>query len=519
MRAIDFFDRSVEDHPDRYCVRDGRTDITYAEAHETSHKLAARLIEAGFDVEAKIGVFCPNVSEVIPAILGVIRSGCSWLPVNTRNSVADNVMILTDNDCECLLYHSNYEDAAEQLISAVPAIKQAICIDKSALLGSSLQEWIDGAAIPAPERGLDRDHCYKLALSGGTTGTPKGVEHTNLNAQVMISSLMITFPHNNPPVYLCAAPVTHAAGNLALWMLAIGGTTVLMTKADAGEMLANIERFGATTLFAPPTVIYNLLAHEELGQHDYSTLEYFFYGAAPMSAQKLREAIEAFGPVMAQIYSQAEATMALTFMRPEEHNVFGDREREARLKSAGRPGPLVQIAILDDDGNALPPGERGEIAVRSDLICRGYYKRPKETEAMLRDGWLLTSDVGYRDSDGFIYLVDRKRDLIITGGFNVYPGEVEQVISMFEPVLDVAVIGTPDEKWGEAVTAVVALKPGERLDAEAVIAECKAQLGSVKAPKRVEFREGLPKSPNGKVLKRKIREEFWEGEGRTLVGS
>ena len=517
MRAIDFFDRSAARFPERYCVRDGDNDITYAEAQKTSQKLAARLIQAGFDVEAKIGILSPNVSETIPAILGTIRSGCSWLPVNARNSIADNIAILTNNDCECLLYHSTHEDVTRDLLVAAPNVRLAVCIDKPGALGPDLLTWIADSPGLTPERGLGRDHCYKLALSGGTTGTPKGVEHTNLNAQVMISSLMIAFPHRKPPIYLCPTPVTHAAGNLALWILAISGTIVLMAKADAAEMLANIETYGATTLFAPPTVIYNLLAHETLGQHDFSTMEYFFYGAAPMSAQKLREAITAFGPVMAQIYSQAEATMALTFMRPEDHDVFGDLSREQRLKSAGRPGPLVEIEIMDDAGNRLAPGERGEIAVRSDLICRGYYKRPEETRAMSRDGWLLTSDIGYRDEDGFIYLVDRKRDLIITGGFNVYPGEVEQVISSIDPVLDVAVIGTPDDKWGEAVTAVIALKPGTSLNQEQVIDLCKSRLGSVKSPKRVVFCDSLPKNPNGKVLKRRIRDEYWSDRASKLV--
>lgn len=517
MRAIDFFDRAALLFPDRTCARDDVAAISYAAAQALSRRLAARLIADGLAVEAKVGILCPNVAEVIPAILGVIRSGCSWLPVNARNTGADNALILAENDCECLLYHSSAEAAAGALLAAVPAIRRAVCIDRPGALGPALREWIEGAADPPGERGLDRDHCFKLALSGGTTGAPKGVMHTNLNAQTMISSLMIAFPHRQPAVFLCAAPVTHAAGNLALWMLAIGGTVVLMPTAEAGAMLAAIPRHRATTLFAPPTVIYAMLAHPELARHDYSSLEYFLYGAAPMSVQKLGEAIAAFGPVMAQIYSQAEATMALTFLSPAEHAAALDPALSHRLQSAGRPGPLVRLEIMDDAGRILPAMQRGEICVRSNLVCRGYYRRAEATAAMLRDGWLRTGDVGYRDADGFVYLVDRARDLIITGGFNVYPGEVEQVIATLEPVLDVAVIGTPDEKWGERVTAVIALKPGQALDEGAVIALCKARLGSVKAPKAVLFRAALPKSANGKVLKRELRNEFWQGRARSLV--
>lgn len=517
MRAIDFFDRSAELNPERLCARDDTTEITYGEARTRSLGVARRLVDAGLAEEAKVGVLCPNVTAVMPTILGVIRSGCSWLPVNARNSLVDNVTILVNNDCEWLLYHSDYEAIVGDLLTQCGGVKGAVCIDRTSRFGPALLDWIAECDARPVERGLDRDHVYKLALSGGTTGTPKGVMHTNLNAQVMITSLLLALPHSSPPVFLCAAPVTHAAGNLCLWILAAGGTIMLMQKADAGLLLANIERLHATTMFAPPTVIYNMLAHPDLGRFDYSSLEYFLYGAAPIAAPKLKLAIETFGLKMAQIYSQAEATMALTFLSREDHDVFDDPAREQRLRSAGRPGPLVRIRIVDDSGHELPVGEPGELTVHSELVCKGYYKNPEATAAMMRDGWLLTGDVGYRDAAGFIYLVDRKRDLIITGGFNVYPGEVEQVIAELPGVLDVSVVGAPDEKWGEAVVAVIVMRGGERLTAEQVIGHCKGRLGSVKAPKRVEFRASLPKSPNGKVLKRKIRDEFWAGRASRLT--
>jgi acyl-CoA synthetase (AMP-forming)/AMP-acid ligase II len=517
VRAIDFFDRSAEYFADRACVRDERDSLSYAEVRRRSLKLARRLVEEGLAEEAKVGVLCPNVAAVIPAVLGVIRSGCSWLPVNARNSMADNVSILTNNDCEWLLYHSDHEAMAEYLLAHCPSTRGAICIDGASKLGPALDEWVRACDEHAVERGLGRDHVYKLALSGGTTGTPKGVMHTNLNAQVMISSLLLAFPHAHPPVFLCAAPVTHAAGNLCLWILAAGGTIALMQKADAGLMLKNIEAYGVTTLFAPPTVIYNMLAHTDLQRFDYSSIEYFLYGAAPMSVPKLKHAIATFGLKMAQIYSQAEATMALTFLRREDHDVIGDPDKEQRLRSAGRPGPLVRIRIVDKNGEELPPGEPGELVVHSDLICKGYYKNPEATAAVMRHGWLMTGDIAYRDDAGFVYLVDRKRDLIITGGFNVYPSEVEQVISELPAVLDVAVVGAPDDKWGESVIAVVALRPDQQISEERVIQHCKTRLGSVKAPKRVEFRSSLPKSPNGKVLKRVVREEFWKGRDNQLT--
>jgi acyl-CoA synthetase (AMP-forming)/AMP-acid ligase II len=517
VRAIDFFDRSAQYHADRTCVRDEYECLSYADVRRRSLKLARRLVVEGLAEEAKIGVLCPNVAAVIPTVLGVIRSGCSWLPINARNSLADNVSILTGNDCEWLLYHSDHEAMARDLMARCPGTRGAVCIDRNGALGPALIEWVRACDETPVERGLGRDHVYKLALSGGTTGTPKGVMHTNLNAQVMIASLLLAFPHARAPVFLCAAPVTHAAGNLCLWIMAAGGTIALMQKADAGLMLRNIEALGATTLFAPPTVIYNMLAHADLPRYDYSSIEYFLYGAAPMSVPKLKQAIGTFGLKLAQIYSQAEATMALTFLRREDHDVFGDPQKEQRLRSAGRPGPLVRIRIVDANGSEVPVGMAGELAVNSDLVFKGYYKNPQATAAVMRDGWLMTGDIAYRDDAGFVYLVDRKRDLIITGGFNVYPSEVEQVVSELPAILDVAVIGAPDEKWGESVVAVVALRPDEHVSEEQVIQHCKDRLGSVKAPKRVVFRASLPKSPNGKVLKRALREEFWKGRESLLT--
>lgn len=517
MRAIDFFDRSASYYPARVCVRDDEHTLTYDEVRQRSLRLAAALIGTGLAEEAKVGVLCPNVAAVIPTVLGVIRSGCAWLPVNARNSAADNVAILRNNDCAWLLYHSDYEALAAALLADCPAVRGAVCIDRTGALGGSLADFTVDASAEPPERGLDRDHVYKLALSGGTTGTPKGVMQTNLNAEVMIASLLLAFPHSRAPVYLCAAPVTHAAGNLCLWILAAGGTIALMQKADAGEMLARVPALSVTTLFAPPTVIYNMLAHPDIAKHDYSSLEYFLYGAAPMSAPRLRQAIDTFGLKMAQIYSQAEATMALTFLKREDHAVLGDPAREQRLRSAGRPGPLVRVRIVDEAGRELPAGQPGELAVRGDLVSKGYYRNPTATAEVMRDGWLMTGDIGYRDAEGYIYLVDRKRDLIISGGFNVYPSEVEQVISELPAVLDVTVVGAPDPKWGEAVVAVVALREGAESTAEQVIQYCKQRLGGVKAPKRVEFRASLPKSPNGKVLRRAVRAEFWQGRDSQLT--
>jgi acyl-CoA synthetase (AMP-forming)/AMP-acid ligase II len=286
-------------------------------------------------------------------------------------------------------------------------------------------------------------------------------------------------------------------------------------KAD--EIFASIEHNRISRLFLPPTALYALLGHPEVRDHDYSSLRHFAVGAAPIAPDRLSEAVEVFGPVMCQVFGQTEAPMLCTFMPPAViADAIADPARRQRLSSCGRPTLVARVEIMDDDGTLLGPGERGEIVVRGELVFSGYWENPDATAESTRPGgWHGTGDVGLRDEDGFIYIVDRKKDMIISGGFNVFPSEVEAVIHSLGTVNDCAVIGLPDDKWGEVVTAVIEPKPGATIDADIVINACKAQLGSIKAPKRVIVRD-LPRSANGKVLKRELRDAFWTSTGRSI---
>ncbi|MDX2723223.1 MULTISPECIES: AMP-binding protein [Streptomyces] len=293
-----------------------------------------------------------------------------------------------------------------------------------------------------------------------------------------------------------------------------GGTVVVTTRPDPVRLLDLIEKHRVTELFLPPTVIYRLLETSGIERRDFSSLKYLMYGSAPMSTEKLRRAIEVFGPVMFQGYGQTEAPSGIAFLRPEEH-LTGDGS-DFRLSAAGRPAPLVQVEVLDGEGRILPPGENGEICVRGDLVMKGYYKDPVRTAETLVDGRLHTGDIGFLDDEGFLHLTDRKKDMIISGGFNVYPSEVEQVVWKHPAVQDCAVIGIPDEDWGEAVTAVVELNDGEELTEADLIAYCRPRLGGIKTPKRVVFVSELPRSANGKVLKKDVREPFWRDHTRQI---
>jgi acyl-CoA synthetase (AMP-forming)/AMP-acid ligase II len=271
-----------------------------------------------------------------------------------------------------------------------------------------------------------------------------------------------------------------------------------------------------TEFFLPPTAIYKLLEAPGIEKVDFSSVRYLLYGAAPISVEKLKKAIGLWGPIMTGGYGQTEAMTSISNLRADEHVVDGKLASDERLSSVGRPNPLVRVEIMNDANEILLRGETGEICVRGDLLMKGYYKAPEKTAETIVDGWLHTGDIGHLDAEGYLHITDRKKDMIISGGFNVYPSEVEQVIWSHPAVQDCAVIGVPDEKWGEAVKAVVELNPGQSVTADELIALCKARLGSVMAPKSVDFVAVLPRSPVGKVLKKDLRKKYWEGLDRKI---
>jgi len=283
------------------------------------------------------------------------------------------------------------------------------------------------------------------------------------------------------------------------------GEIVIMPKPDLPEFLALIERHRITHTFLPPTLIYMLLDHPGLAPADLGSLRCLWYGAAPMSASRLAEALARIGPVMAQLFGQSEAPMMISTLAPADHFLPDGSLARSRLSSAGRPTPLTRVGIMDDDGRLLGTGQRGEIVVRGPLVMAGYYKDPAASAEAARYGWHHTGDLGYLDDDNYLFIVDRAKDMIITGGFNVYPAEVEQALLAHPAVQDCAVIGLPDEKWGERVTAVVQPRPGQAVTPDEVRAFVKARLGSVKTPKQVELWADLPRSKVGKVLKAEIK--------------
>jgi len=522
MAIIDFFDRGWRINPTGTAYIQDDHRYSFDDVGELSCRIANALLAAGFPKETKGAVWAVNDVTAWTCTLGLWRANLCWIPVGARSPADENHYVLDAFDCEVLFFQKQFAPVVAELRSRLPKIRLWICIDAELpdFPGCrSLLDWVKDQPATRPEVAVDMDDVVMLSATGGTTGLPKGVMNTHRSTQTFCAHFMIGCPYgaDELPVNLAAAPMTHTAGLLSVPCTARGGTVVVVTKPDPALLLAAIPKHRVTEFFLPPTVIYRLLDIPDLGAKvDLSSLRYFLYGAAPMSVEKLKRAIEVIGPVMMGGYGQTEAPASIAYLPPGEHFVDGRLAADGRLSSVGRPNPLVRLEIMDDANVILPPGETGEICVRGDLVMKGYYKAPDKTAESIVEGWLHTGDIGHLDAEGYLHITDRKKDMIISGGFNVYPSEVEQVLWGHPAVQDCAVIGVPDEQWGEAVKAVVELNAGMQVDADELIALCKEKLGSVKAPKSVEFVDSLPRSPVGKVLKKDLRARYWRNAARKI---
>ena len=507
MRLVDYLDKGAQLGTARPCLSMGDADLSYAQVQGISHRVGRALQRAGIVPGDKVAVLSSNDATAFACVFGISRAGGVWCPINPRNELAENRHVLDAFDCACLIFHSAYAPMVEHMRAELPKVRQWVCLDRTQSFAPSLHDWL-AEVDDAPLQVDPVDDLAMIAGTGGTTGLPKGVMLGGANLESMSALTLMSYPFEGRPSYLALAPLTHAAGVLCFPIMALGGRIVVMPRPDLGEFLECIERYAITHTFLPPTLIYMLLAHERLASTRLGSLQCFWYGAAPISVTRLEEALTRIGPVMAQLFGQTEAPMMISMLAPKDHFLASGEVARQRLASAGRPGALVQVAIMDADGALLPAGRIGEVVVRGSLVMMGYYKDPEATAEAWRHGWHHTGDIGRLDDDGYLYIVDRAKDMVITGGFNVYSAEVEQALMQHPDVRDCAVIGLPDDKWGERVVAVLQLHAGRSIESQVVQDFVKARIGSVKAPKQVEVWPDLPRSRLGKVLKKDIRQEL-----------
>ena len=522
MNGIDWFDRGHDLSPDAPCMIDAVSGhrFSYRMIRGLTLRNACALHRRGYQIGAKAAVLSHNDPIAYSVVLSVMRAGLTWIPLNPRNTTAELGAILASFDCELLFFLSKYADQIARIAQLAPNIREFVCIDKTEDGYPALDDWAAGEVDTGFDITHDPERLFAIQPTGGTTGFPKGVMLSNRNVEYIVSTFMAVAPCATPPVFLAITPLTHGAGMMFQYVLAQGGTAIVFATVDRQLVLASIPRYRASHTFLAPTVLYDLLAQSNVREFDYSSLRCIVFGAAPMAPAKLREAISVFGPIMYQTYGQTETGFPNTVMKAAEHfvddDISGEIASAQRLASCGRSAPYCRIAVMDDDGNMLVDAQVGEIVVRGLGVMRGYYKDPQATQEAWRFDWHHTGDIGWRDAQGFFYIVDRMKDMIISGGFNIYSAEVERALLMHPAVQDCAVIGVPDERWGEAVKAVVQLKPGMQAGTDEIIALCREQVGPMKAPKSVDFVADLPRSPAGKVLKREVRKPFWLAHDRQV---
>ena len=547
MRLTDYLDKGASLGPEAPCLTMGGETLSYQEVQRLAGQIAGALSRSGIAPGDKVAILSANDPVAFSCVFGISRAGAVWCPINPRNEAAENRDLLDFFDGKCLIFQGAFGALVAKIRPELPQLTTLICLDDDFPGATPFRDWI-GAEAPAPGpagplepapagpgRGQDGpagsglrgpapagssspgpaglpDELAMLVGTGGTTGRPKGVMLTGDSIETMAALTLMSYPFQPRPRYLALAPLTHAAGVLCFPVLSLGGEIVIMPHPDLAEFLTLVELHRITHTFLPPTLIYMLLDHAALDSTDKTSLQCLWYGAAPMSASRLEEALARIGPVMGQLFGQTEAPMMISTLAPAEHFRADGSVATERLSSAGRPTPLTTVAIMDDEGHRLPPGQRGEIVIRGSLVMAGYYKNPEASAEASRFGWHHTGDIGYLDEDSFLYIVDRAKDMIITGGFNVYSAEVEQALLAHPAVQDCAVIGLPDPKWGERVTAVVQFRPGQAVSGPEVQAFVKERIGSVKTPKQIEVWPDLPRSKVGKVLKAEVKAQL-KGEG------
>lgn len=517
MLFNDYFEKCLAHDHGLPALVDGERAYSWTQIDEISRGVASALTARQSGDAARVAVYSPNDAMAFACILGVLRADCVWVPLNWRNTIDVNAHFVSLTGCEFLFFHSSLAGEAAALSARSDVSCQFICIDGEAGEASlSLADFVACGSGRAPEPQADADRLVALFPTGGTTGLSKAAKWSHRTLAATMNAFWQALPSQEPIRHLVAGPMTHAAGLLMLLMLPGAGTSVILKTPDPLTILESIERHRITHLYVPPTLLYMMLAHPRVREFDYSSLRYMVLAAAPVAPSKLREAIEVFGPVMCQSFGQAEAPMFMTFLSTADLLAASEGGSD-RFASCGRETLVARLAIMDEDGNLLPAGRRGEIVVKGPLVFAGYHDNNAQAAAEAScGGWHRTGDVGYRDADGFYYIVDRKKDMVVTGGFNVYTAEVEQVVLSHPGVRDCVVIGVPDPKWGEAVKAVIEARTGAEVGAEEVIDMVKKRLGSIHAPKSIEIWNELPRSGNGKVLKRLVRDRFWKEQERQV---
>lgn len=493
--------------------------MTYKQLLTESIQISNGLKKLGVEMNTPVALLMPNSLEYVISFISLNFIGATIIPLNDMLSEKEIKHILKDSDAEVAIIGSSFYEIVDNIKDELPNLKTIISSSASSKSQSWMIRWDDlkkDSSFKESYSKVDTSGRAMLIYTGGTTGLPKGVVHSQKNIAINMFSHIIELELQENEKFLLTTPLPHSAGFILMAGLLKGTTAYIERNFDPGVVLEKIEENKITLTFMVPTMIYRIMDLIESfnRQFDLSSLKTIIYGAAPITEERLKQGLKIFGPVFTQLYGQTEAPNFITRLRKSDHVV--DKDTQHRLRSCGQEALMTQVKVVDENGNELGIGEEGEIIVKTPYNLIEYNKLVDSTRETLKDGWLYTGDIGYKDNYGYIYLLDRKKDLIISGGMNVYTSEVENAIQTYPGVNQVGVIGVPDADWGESVTAFVVLKENSRVTEKDIINHCNSILAKYKRPKKVYFVDSLPLTTYGKIDKKALRKPFWEKEVRNI---
>ncbi|HTZ10091.1 MAG TPA: long-chain-fatty-acid--CoA ligase [Acidimicrobiales bacterium] len=534
--VADMFRRNVAEHPDTTMFRVEGRSVSWAEHHARAAAVAGALAGEGVGPADRVAFLDHNGLAYFEVLFGAALTGAVSVAVNWRLAPPEMAAVIDDARAAVLVLHPEFLPCLAAMGSALPSVRRIVVLDDPAhapvddagggpvesraadrARRVGYEDWLARGRPADPGHRSRPDDVALQLYTSGTTGLPKGVMLAERNIAAMLDiAAGDAFGIDADTVSLVAMPLFHIGGSgWALSGMSRGGVSVLLRHMDPAVLLGLVATERITHAFLVPAVLMALLATPATATTDLSSLDTVFYGASPIAADVLVRCLEAFGCRFAQVYGMTETTGAIVQLAHEDHDPGGPRRH--LLRAAGRPLRQVELRIVDPDTQAvLGPGAVGEIETRSPFTMAGYWDKPEETARTVVDGWLRTGDAGYLDDEGYLFLHDRIKDMVVSGGENIYPAEVENVLLAVPGLADAAVIGVPDDTWGETVKAVCVAAPGTVLEASEVIAFCRERLAHYKCPTSVDVVEALPRNPSGKVLKRQLREPYWRGHERRI---
>jgi acyl-CoA synthetase (AMP-forming)/AMP-acid ligase II len=501
--------RAAQRSPDRTAIIHGDLSRTYRDFNARANRLASRLHAAGVRNGDRVAILQRNCPELLETLFATFKAGAITVPINARLHPKEYAYILDDSGAKALIFTEEFGDGISSVRGELPAIDTFVCVGNAPEWAERYEQYLaDGDATDRDADCADDDVAW-LFYTSGTTGKPKGAMDSHGNLQFMSDHYpKEVYQLKADDIVMHPGPLTHGSGLWAIPITAGAGTHLIPTATsfDPDHIFGLIQKHRVTKIaFIAPTMITMLLNAPNIGKYDLSSLRFLGYGGSPMYVEDLKRAVKRWGPVLCQIYGQGEAPMTISMLTPEQHRLTSDPNYEKRMASAGKAREDITVAVLDENDQVLPDDQIGEVSLRGDVVMKGYWNKPEATAEAFKNSWYHTGDLGKRDSDGFYYLLDRKKELIISGGANVYPREVEEVLLLHEGVLEVAVIGIPDRLWGESVMAVVRPRAGAKVTEAELLDLCRNHLAGYKKPRFIRFQHDLPKSGYGKILKRELK--------------